>query len=152
MMIQEAPIHPLDVLAQFYRELTLESLPKIREIYAEQAYFKDPFNEVSGISGIEKIFAHMFGQIKNPKFEIVSQVSNGNNRTNGINEEAFIVWLFYWQSAASAPPIRGSSHIKFNDKGQVVYHRDYWDAAEELYETAPILGTLLRWLKKRLRA
>jgi steroid Delta-isomerase len=134
----------LNALAQFYRDLTLESLPRIREIYASNAYFKDPFNEVTDISGIERIFAHMFVQVKNPKFEIISQVSGATN-------EAFIVWLFYWQASPSSAPIRGSSHIKFDDNGQVVYHRDYWDAAEELYETFPVLGTLLRWLKKRLR-
>jgi steroid Delta-isomerase len=136
--------HRLNELAQFYRELTLASLPRIREIYASNAYFKDPFNEVTGISGIEKIFAHMFVQVKNPKFDIISQVVGSTN-------EAFIVWLFYWQASPSSTPIRGSSHIKFNDNGQVVYHRDYWDAAEELYETLPILGTLMRWLKRRLQ-
>ena len=26
-------------------------------------------------------------------------------------------------------------------------HRDYWDAAEELYEKLPLLGALMRWLK-----
>jgi hypothetical protein len=28
-------------------------------------------------------------------------------------------------------------------------HRDYWDAAEELYEKLPVLGGLMRWLKTR---
>jgi steroid Delta-isomerase len=28
-------------------------------------------------------------------------------------------------------------------------HRDYWDAAEELYEKLPILGGLMRWLKRQ---
>jgi steroid Delta-isomerase len=31
----------------------------------------------------------------------------------------------------------------------VVFHRDYWDAAEELYEKLPVIGALMRWLKKR---
>ena len=36
--------------------------------------------------------------------------------------------------------------------GRVVAHRDYWDAAEELYEKLPVLGALMRLLKRRLRA
>jgi steroid Delta-isomerase len=36
--------------------------------------------------------------------------------------------------------------------GLVTYHRDYWDAAEELYETLPLLGQLLRFIKKKLKA
>jgi len=31
-------------------------------------------------------------------------------------------------------------------------HRDYWDAAEELYEHLPLVGSLLRWLKRRIAA
>jgi hypothetical protein len=27
-------------------------------------------------------------------------------------------------------------------------HRDYWDAAEELYEKLPVLGGLMRFLKR----
>jgi hypothetical protein len=32
---------------------------------------------------------------------------------------------------------------------RVAVHRDYWDAAEELYEKLPVVGSLMRWLKKR---
>jgi hypothetical protein len=31
----------------------------------------------------------------------------------------------------------------------VTLHRDYWDAAEELYEKLPVVGGAMRWLKKR---
>jgi hypothetical protein len=37
----------------------------------------------------------------------------------------------------------------FNQDGKVVIHRDYWDAAEELYEKLPVVGGLMRWLKRR---
>ncbi|NBU45056.1 MAG: nuclear transport factor 2 family protein, partial [Betaproteobacteria bacterium] len=29
-------------------------------------------------------------------------------------------------------------------------HRDYWDAAEELYEKFPLVGHMMRWLKRRV--
>jgi hypothetical protein len=32
---------------------------------------------------------------------------------------------------------------------RISLHRDYWDAAEELYEKLPWVGALMRWLKKR---
>jgi hypothetical protein len=32
---------------------------------------------------------------------------------------------------------------------RVAVHRDYWDAAEELYEKLPVVGGVMRWLKKR---
>jgi hypothetical protein len=45
--------------------------------------------------------------------------------------------------------ILGASHIVFNAQGLVSLHRDYWDAAEELYEKLPIVGSVMRWLKRR---
>jgi hypothetical protein len=45
--------------------------------------------------------------------------------------------------------IRGGSHLRLASDGRVEDHRDYWDAAEELYQKLPVLGGLMRWLKKR---
>jgi hypothetical protein len=33
--------------------------------------------------------------------------------------------------------------------GLITVHRDYWDAAEELYEKLPLVGGVMRWLKAR---
>jgi hypothetical protein len=43
----------------------------------------------------------------------------------------------------------GATHLVFDADGKVAVHRDYWDAAEELYEKLPLLGGLMRWLKRR---
>jgi steroid Delta-isomerase len=141
----------LQRLSDFYSQITPESVPRLPELYAPDAYFKDPFNEVSGIDDIVKIFSHMFVQIEQPRFEVLSAIQGQGDNSN----EAFLIWLFYWKKNAQgieAPPIRGSSHVKFNSLGQVSYHRDYWDAAEELYETVPLLGSVLRFIKKKLKA
>ena len=45
--------------------------------------------------------------------------------------------------------IHGASHRRFATDGRVVYHRGYWDVAEELYEKLPVLGILMRWLKRQ---
>jgi hypothetical protein len=48
--------------------------------------------------------------------------------------------------------IRGASHLRFNADSKVVWHRDYWDAAEELYAKLPGIGWLMRALGRRLAA
>ena len=45
--------------------------------------------------------------------------------------------------------VRGGSHLVLAEDGRIRAHRDYWDAAEELYEKLPILGRLMRWLRRR---
>ena len=48
--------------------------------------------------------------------------------------------------------MRGASHLKFNDSGKVTYHRDYWDTAEELYMKLPLLGLLMRAMRRKMAA
>ncbi|MEL7287824.1 MAG: nuclear transport factor 2 family protein, partial [Pseudomonadota bacterium] len=45
--------------------------------------------------------------------------------------------------------VNGVSHLKFRD-GQVIYHRDYFDLGEMLYENLPLLGSVVRTIKQRL--
>jgi hypothetical protein len=60
-----------------------------------------------------------------------------------------LIWEFRYGKGQC---IRGASHLRFADDGRIAYHRDYWDAAEELYMKLPLLGGLMRWLRKRLSA
>jgi steroid delta-isomerase len=132
-------------LIEFYEHLRLEDLPRLGGVYAPQAHFKDPFNDVRGLPDIEAVFAHMFRALTGPRFVVVSQMARG--------DEAFLVWdfIFQFHGQSAVQTIRGASHLRFDAQGLVVDHRDYWDAAEELYEKLPVLGSLMRWLKRRAR-
>lgn len=137
---QAAP-GPLARLAQFYETLSAASLQQdLARIYASDAQFKDPFNEVHGLVAIEAIFQHMFRKVDNPRFVITLQVQQG--------DDAFLTWDFLLNFGGREQCIRGASHIRFNQAGLVQVHRDYWDAAEELYEKLPVLGALMRLLKR----
>ena len=48
--------------------------------------------------------------------------------------------------------MQGSTHLVFNRQGQIELHRDYWDAAEELYAKLPLVGGLMRWLQRRVNS
>lgn len=132
-------------LCQFYERLQSSDLARLGELYTEQAFFKDPFNEVRGLPAIRAIFAHMFEALDAPRFEICEAFAHG--------DQAFLSWDFHFRLKGKSSPqtIHGSSHVRFAPDGRVAYHRDYWDAAEELYEKLPLLGGLLRWIKKRLQ-
>ena len=138
----------LDRLIAFYNELTPGKVERFPDFYATDAYFKDPFNEVRGLPAIQNVFAHMFRQLAEPRFVIVDQVVDENG--------AMLVWEFHYRltffGREQKHLIRGASHLKFSAEGKVVWHRDYWDAAEELYASLPFIGGLMRALKKRLTA
>jgi len=138
---------PVERVREFFESISPESVRRIGEIYAADAYFKDPFNEVRGGEAIGRIFAHMFEQLQAPRFVVREVVAQG--------DDAFLTWDFLFRlrrAGDGEQVIHGASHLKFGSDGRVSYHRDYWDAAEELYEKLPLLGGLMRWLKRRAAA
>ena len=140
-----AEIHrSVAALAAWYETLTPESLARVGEHYAANAWFKDPFNEASGLDAIRRVFAHMFEMLEEPRFAVHERVIN--------DEGALLTWEFGFTLRGRQLRVRGASHLKFNGRGKVVYHRDYWDTSEELYAKLPLLGALMRWLRRRLAA
>lgn len=131
-------------LVEFYEGLTREQLQRLDAYYAADAYFKDPFNEVRGATAIASIFEHMFTSLQEPRFVVTQTLVQGHR--------AFLEWEFRFRLGRLRSEveqcIRGASSVCFDCEGRVTHHRDYWDAAEELYEKLPLLGVLMRWLRR----
>lgn len=129
----------------FFETLAPADVAALGRLYAADARFKDPFNEVQGLPAIRHIFEHMFVALDGPRFVVTGRVVQGS--------QCFLTWefLFSFRSfhKGVAQTVRGASHLVFDDQGLVTLHRDYWDAAEELYEKLPVVGGLMRWLKQR---
>lgn len=139
----------VNALIAFYEDLSPVSVARFPEFYADDAFFKDPFNEVRGVVSIQGIFTHMFRQLSAPRFVVRERVLAENG--------ALLVWEMHFRrvlarGGGEAQVIRGASHLKFDAAGKVVWHRDYWDAAEELYAKLPGIGWLIRLLKRKFAA
>jgi SnoaL-like domain len=150
MALPDTAVDPVQTalarIARFFETLQPGSVAQISAHYTPDAYFKDPFNEVRGCDAIEKIFAHMFTALGQPRFIVTGSVCQ--------NSEIFLTWNFEFYLLRIKPDmlqtIRGASHLKLDSQQQIFFHRDYWDAAEELYEKLPVVGGVMRWLKGRV--
>ncbi len=139
------PVDPVQRVILFFTTITAASISRLDALYSVDAYFKDPFNEVRGLPAIQAIFAHMFVALDQPRFVVHESVVQG--------DQCFLVWDFQFRfkrfDTVTEQVVRGTSHLRFDESGKIISHRDYWDAAEELYEKLPLLGGFMRWLKKR---
>ena len=132
-------------IVALFEGLVPADLARLHEIYTEDACFKDPFNQVTGVAAIRGIFEHMFGVLEAPRFVIRDVIVQG--------PQCFLSWEFAFRMrrfGRRQQVIHGGSHLMLATDGRIRMHRDYWDAAEELYEKLPLLGALMRWLKKRV--
>jgi steroid delta-isomerase len=133
-------------LRRYWETLTREQVVAVGAVYADDAYFRDPFNEVRGLEAIARIFDHMYDALDEPRFRIAETILEGDS--------AVLIWDFEFRVKKWQPEvtqvIHGLSHVRFGPDGRVTYHRDYWDAAGELYAKLPLVGPLMRYLARRM--
>ena len=127
-----------------FEQLSPAALAELGSLYTEDARFKDPFNEAQGTAPIRAVFEHMYVALREPRFVVHAAVAQG--------DECFLTWDFLFRfrrGDAALQRVRGATHLRLASDGRIAEHRDYWDVAEELYEKLPLVGSLMRWLKRR---
>ncbi len=130
---------------EFFAAMQPEDLDRLDAVFMENARFRDPFNDVEGLAGIRAVFAHMYQNCAQARFEVLD--SSGDERVG------YLRWRFHFRLKRDQRPrrsIEGVSRVVFSEDGRVREHVDYWDAAGELYEQFPVIGALMRWLRRRL--
>lgn len=139
---------PLERLVAWWEGLSPEAVARIDEVYSPDAYFRDPFHEVRGTGALRRILEPMFAKLEGARFTIVETISEG--------DAAMLAWDFEFRIPSLDPlrvrRIHGATHVRFAPDGRVAYHRDYWDAAGELYAQLPVLGPVARFLARRFAA
>ena len=136
---------PLERYARFWEDLSAARLPALADLLAPDVRFKDPFNDVRGIAATIAVMRTMFDH-GSPRFAI-------SDRALGAAGTGFLRWrCTIARQRCAAIVLEGVSAIRFDAAGLVVEHVDHWDAAEQVYEHVPVLGALLRVVKRRLSA
>lgn len=131
-------------IVTLFEQLTPADIDRLNEFYTPTACFKDPFNDVQGLPAIQRVFRHMYASLTEPRFVVRDIIVQG--------DQCFLSWDFLFRFKrfnGELQTVRGGSQLQLDAIGLIVLHRDYWDAAEELYEKLPLVGGLMRWLKKR---
>lgn len=126
-----------------YEHLSIGQIEDLLFFYSDTAIFKDPFQQVQGHDAIGSVFKHMFLSLDEPHFVVKSIQYKGL--------EASLLWDFKFKFKrwnVSQQSITGVSWLEFNAQGKIQSHIDYWDPAEGIYEKLPLLGSLMRFLKR----
>lgn len=128
-----------------FENLNLHSLEEdFLQVFSTDVTFKDPFNQVRGLTHLQHIFQDMFSSLEQPQFRILDFA--------GCNNSGFLEWqlTFKLKAQGATQLIQGVSKITINPHGQVCSHIDYWDTGEYVYAKVPLLGPVIRLINKRL--
>ncbi|ELR65714.1 Putative transcriptional regulator [Photobacterium marinum] len=128
-----------------YSKLSKHNLADLRAIYHQDIIFEDPAHRVVGWQNLDDYFNRLFKSVKECQFEI--------HETCFQQDTAYVQWTMTFShprlSGGKAREVKGCSCLKYRD-GLVIYHRDYFDLGEMLYEGIPLVGGLIRRLKENL--
>ncbi len=130
----------------FFERVSPSTIDEVRPLVAEDVRFKDPFNDVQGVENLRKILAKMFDDADDISFTMREQAGDG------------LVYFLRWDFSCrpksrflrSPWKVNGISVVSFTEAGLIKEHVDYWDAAEQLYEHLPLIGGLLRLVRRPL--
>jgi steroid delta-isomerase len=134
----------IDAYARYWEMLSPATTADLRNLARPDLVFRDPFNEIRGVDAVVAMLDRMFRDLGRPRFVVVRIASDG--------PVSFIRWDFTFELRGRALLIEGVSEVELDGEGKVVRHIDHWDAAGQVYERIPLLGSLLRQVRKRLAA
>lgn len=134
----------VDRFQQLYQSLRDDNLALLGEVYSQDVVFEDPLHRVEGLAALTEYFERMYAGVASIGFEFGEVVAAPG--------QAMLTWTMHMTHRRLRPgealALPGASHIRFDQR--VHYHRDYFDAGALLYERLPLLGGVVRAIRRRV--
>ena len=134
-------------IESLFNNFNKDTLHLADTFYDPDVVFRDPIVELKGRDRLKAYYADMYENVTSIRFDFSGGIEK--------DEEAVVFWTMEVRSEGfkGGEPVLldGSSHIKFGgESGKAVYHRDYFDMGAFVYENIPVLGSVIRYTKKRI--
>jgi len=128
-----------------FNSLNAQNLNNLQDIYHNDIVFTDPVHRIEGYDELLSYFSHLYQNLIHSHFDVHHKIVQAN--------EAAIYWtmeLSHQRLNKGQPfSVEGHSHIKHKN-GLIIYHRDYFDFGQMVYEQLPLVGSLVKLIKSRV--
>lgn len=126
----------------------------VATVYAQNVVFLDPLHHIEGIDALQKYFDRLQEPLKSAHFVFLQEEYT--------EKSAALEWIMHLEMAkgplkGQKMSIPGVSLLQFTEivgpngtEQRVLRQRDYFDVGDMLYERIPVLGGLLKWIKKQV--
>lgn len=115
-------------------------------VYADKLYFRDAFKSFDNSEAIEEYLVHGLGALNAAEFDFRRVIRSG--------DEFYIDWLmrldFKKTPEGTWEESMGMTHMRFNSEGKVIFHQDYWDPTDIVYQRIPLAKQLINYVKKKM--
>ncbi|MCA9400021.1 MAG: nuclear transport factor 2 family protein [Candidatus Omnitrophica bacterium] len=135
---------------KFFVELNKDTMHLVDAFYDESIVFQDPLISLNGRQAMRQYYERMYKNVEYIHFDITDEIFlEGEGKATLVWRMTLIAKHFNGNKPLK---LDGVSVIHFGGKdGKAVYHRDYFDMGAFVYESVPLLGSIIRFIKKKMR-
>ncbi|MCG6659459.1 nuclear transport factor 2 family protein [Halomonas campisalis] len=137
----------LEAFCGFFNNLDKSCTEELYRFYTSDVVFIDPLHRIEGTEALERYFASLYENVTACRFRF--------HERQRLGDTAFATWTLHLTHPRLAKgreiQVEGCSRLRFaaDGSGKVACHRDYFDVGALLYERLPLLGGVIRQLKRR---
>lgn len=136
---------PLQRFLDFFNGLSKDGLDEITKVYAPNIHFIDPVHEVRGVAELKQYLAHGYERLSYAHFTEHHGCVQG--------QKGFLSWQMQFRHPAIAKgkliAVNGCSELHFSGE-LIIYHRDYYDLTEMVYQHLPVVSWLTGAIKNKM--
>jgi len=140
-----APETTLTQFQRLFRELGPGDYPGLYPVYHPRVCFQDPMVTVTGRDNLAHHLEKAYRNVIHCGFDF------GTWLDGRASDELAITWVMHLRhrrlAGGRSLTVEGMSHLRL-EEGLIIYHRDYFDAGQMVYENVPLLGSAVRLLRK----
>lgn len=137
----------MDRIKDVFNRLRADNLEILDQFYSEEVQFIDPLGLHQGRQSVKDYYGNLYKNVTEIHFEFLDAISDGDKHV--------LVWKMHLKAkglnSGETVTLDGNSVIRFNQDNLVSYHRDYFDMGEFIYEHIPLLGSLISFIKGKLK-
>lgn len=136
----------INKIVNAFNKFNPEKIEVLDQFYDPETVFQDPAVKLQGLNQLKKYYAAVYRNVKSIHFEF--------HDVQKTPTSYFAIWTMTLSASGLNSgkkfSVEGISILEFNKKELVTFHRDYVDLGAMVYEKLPILGKLIKVVKKQL--
>lgn len=144
--MSHAPSPMVERFVELFNQLGAGNLQLLDELYGADALFVDPLHRLEGLVAIKDYFATLYQRVEECRFELLDHTGRPGDEVL-----SWRMTLRHPRLGGGKPVVvEGCSWLKYDQ--QIRYHRDFFDVGAMLYEQLPLVGSVVRAIKRQVAA
>jgi limonene-1,2-epoxide hydrolase len=132
----------LEKFKNYFSQIDFTNNSVLNEIYSDDIVFKDPIHEIHGIENLKEYFNKLNENLIQGSFHFTDE--------SIVDNKAYLSWEMDLKLKRPKKNVKASGISVLIMEDKIISQRDYFDAGELFYENIPLLGGIIRSIKKKL--